>query len=80
MAPDKKTTSASTTTPPTYATWRDAAATDLVERHGIKANAREKTWRDWFIKGMTPTEAADRAAADYEATRPPVDRAGRRKR
>jgi hypothetical protein len=71
---------AASTTPPTYAAWKDVAAKDLVERHGLKVNIREKTWRASYIKGMTPVEAADRAAADYEAMRPPVDRAGRRKR
>jgi hypothetical protein len=68
------------TTPPTYAAWRAAVWKDLVERRGIKADIRAKAWRDWFIKGMTPSEAADRAAADYEGSRPLVDRAGRRKR
>ena len=52
----------------------------LVEGNGLRINVSEKAWRDWFIKGMTPVEAADRARADYDAMRPPVDRTGRRKR
>ena len=72
---------AKATTPPTYAAWRDAAATDLLERHGMKASVmRERTWRNLFIRNLSPSEAADRAAADYKATRPLVDRSGRRKR
>jgi hypothetical protein len=31
-----------TTTPPTYVAWKDAAAKDLVERHGLRINLREK--------------------------------------
>jgi hypothetical protein len=82
MSPSKKPLpdKAASTRPPTYAAWKDAAAKDLVERHGIKANVREKAWRDWFIKGKTPSEAADRVAADYEASRPLLDRRGRWKR
>jgi hypothetical protein len=49
-------------------------------RHGLRINVREKQWRDWFIRGMTPAVAADRARADHEATRPRIDRDGRRKR
>jgi len=79
MARDKK-QPASTPTPLTYPAWKEAAAKDLAERHGIRTNVREKQWRDWFIRGMTPAVAADRARADYDATRPLVDRAGRRKR
>jgi hypothetical protein len=45
-----------------------------------RINVREKTWRDWFIKGITSSEAADRAGADYEGSRPRVDRKGRWKR
>jgi hypothetical protein len=78
MAPDRK--PASTPPPPTYAAWKDAATKDLAERYGIRVNIREKQWRDWFIRGMTPAVAADRAAADYEGSRPRVDRKGRRKR
>jgi hypothetical protein len=78
MARDKK-QPATTPTPLTYPAWKEAAAKDLLERHGIKASVRGKKWRDWFIRGMTPAVAADRARADYDATRPLVDRAGRRK-
>jgi hypothetical protein len=78
MARDRK--PASTAPLPTYSAWKDAAAKDLAERHGLRINVREKQWRDWFIRGMTPAVAADRARADYEATRPLVDRDGRRKR
>ena len=69
-----------TTTPPIYTSWKDAAAKDLIERHGIRANVREKVWRNHYIRKLSPAEAADRAAADYNAARPLVDRTGRRKR
>jgi hypothetical protein len=78
MARDKK--PASTATPPTYGAWRDAAAKDLTERHGLRINVREKQWRDWYLRNMTPAEAADRAAADYGGSRPLVDRDERRRR
>jgi hypothetical protein len=68
MARDKKPSSTSTATPPTYTAWKEAAAKHLLERHGIRMNVREKHWRDWFIRGMTPSVAADRARADYEAS------------
>jgi hypothetical protein len=79
MARDRK-QPASTPTPLTYPAWKDAAAKDLVERHGLRINVLERQWREWFIRGMTPAVAADRARADYDASRPLVDRAGRRKR
>ena len=77
MASTTKRLTATPATPLTYSAWRDAAAKDLAERHGLRINVREKAWREWYIKGMTPTEAADRAAADYDARRPLVDRTGR---
>jgi hypothetical protein len=40
---DNKTASAST--PPSYATWKDPFAAELFELHGIKANVRERPWR-----------------------------------
>jgi hypothetical protein len=56
-------------------------ALELATRHGIKIiTVREKQWREAYIRRMTPTEAADRAASDYEANNRPIDRAGRRKR
>ena len=52
-----------------------------MKRHGIRDSAiRERAWRNLYIRKLSPGEAADRAAADYNATRPVVDRAGRRKR
>ena len=70
------TQAASTTTPLTYSAWKDAAAKDLLERHGIRTNVREKLWRD-----MTPAVAADRARADYDAQRARSDcKSGRPRR
>ena len=83
MAEMAKKTTPSTATPADpliYVAWKAAAALALARQHGIKTNVREKQWRDWFIKGMTPADTADRVAADYQATRPVVDRSGRRKR
>ena len=59
--------------PLTYVAWKAAAALQLARRHGI-TSVLEKQWRDWFSKGMTPADAADRVAAEYQAMRPPVDR------
>jgi hypothetical protein len=62
MARDRKPASASTT-PATYTAWKDAATKDLVERHGLRTNVREKAWRNWFIEGVTSAEAADHTTA-----------------
>ena len=51
-----------------------------MQRHGIRATIRERTWRNLHIRNLSPAEAADRAVADYDARRPLVDRTGRRKR
>ena len=57
--------------PPRRWNWSDDMASN---------NVREKQWREAYIRQMTPSQAADRAASDYSATRPLVDRSGRRKR
>jgi hypothetical protein len=81
MAKKTTTTSATPAEPPTYTAWKAAAALELTRRHGIKKIiVREKQWREAYIRRMTPTEAADRAAADYATSQRPVDRVGRRKR
>ena len=50
-----------------------------MQRHGdFRATIRERTWRNPYIRKLSSGEAADRAAADYEATSLPVDRTGRR--
>jgi hypothetical protein len=78
-APKKPpTASAKPATPLTYYAWRDAAEHELIERHGIRTNVRAKSWREWYIKNMTPSEATDRAAADHDTLSPPF--VGRRKR
>ena len=41
-------------------------AAALAER-GIRATSiRGRTWRDLYIRKLSPAEAADRAAADYK--------------
>jgi hypothetical protein len=85
MSPARKPRDASpektaTTTPLTYFAWRDAAMQELIERHDLRTHIPAKQWRNWFIRNMTPGEAADRAAADHEASRPLIDRKGRWKR
>ena len=81
MAKKTTTTSATPAEPLTYTAWKAAAALELARLHGIKKIiVREKQWREAYIRRLTPTEAANRAAADYEASQRPVDRTGRRKR
>ena len=67
-------------TPLTYDAWREAAAKDLVERHGPRITVREKQWREAVHSANDADRSRHRAAADYEASRRPVDRAGSRKR
>ena len=50
--------------PAAYAEWRQHVAA-LLERWGIWAGVlREKRWRDLFIAGATPEQAADRAEVE----------------
>jgi len=51
--------------PAAYAEWKRHVAA-LLERKGVWSGVlREKRWRDLFIAGITPEQAADRA--DVEA-------------
>ncbi len=57
---------ASTATPMPFSAWKNAVAAALAER-GIRATSiRGRTWRNLYIRKLSPAEAADRAAADYK--------------
>jgi hypothetical protein len=46
-----------------YATW-EAQAVAAFNQHDIVAPIAERTWRDAFIRGLTPSEAAECALVD----------------
>jgi hypothetical protein len=46
-----------------YGAWKIEAAADLATRHGVAPGSiPERLWRRLYIEGMTPQEAADKAA------------------
>jgi hypothetical protein len=50
---------------PTYASWKATAAVAL-GRQGIRPGVmREKEWRELFIRGKTPEDAARQAEMSY---------------
>jgi hypothetical protein len=63
---------------PSYAEWKARCAA-LLERQGILSGVmRERQWRQLFIRGATPENAADRAQVHYNNTRPPFERMRKR--
>jgi hypothetical protein len=55
------------------------AGAALAESHGMRAGSiREARWRNWFIQGRSPAEAAAQAATEYESTRPVIEQKRRR--
>jgi hypothetical protein len=51
--------------PPTYPEWFGAAVAILQEKHDAKPSAvRPRTWVNWYVQGMSPEEAAQRAATE----------------
>jgi len=64
--------------PATYAEWRQHVAA-LLERKGIWAEVRrERAWRNAFISGETPEQAADRAEVEARNTQTTFERQKRR--
>jgi len=53
--------------PPTsLADWRDRAEVELERRHGVKASTIPiSVWRQLFIQGRSPQEAAQQAVSAY---------------
>jgi hypothetical protein len=53
-----------------YATWKAEAAEELQGRHGLGATViAERIWRQFYVRKLTPREAADRAELVYRHTR-----------
>ena len=49
----------------TYKDWFADATAILQDKHGIRATAvRQRTWTNWYIRGISPEEAAKHAAAE----------------
>jgi hypothetical protein len=62
------------TTPPGYKTWKDRAVA-LLECQSIWTGImRERDWRQCFIRGETPEEAAEWARVLYHNSRPFIER------
>jgi len=57
-----------------YADWLKRVGA-LLERQGISPNVmRPRDWRDSFISGASPEQAAERAGVELHNTRPPFGR------
>jgi len=57
-----------------YGEWKARVAA-LLERQGISAGVLlERAWRNLFISGETPEQAADRAATEAHNARPSLGR------
>jgi hypothetical protein len=53
-----------------YPDWRAAAGKDLKNRHDIEATAiAERIWTQFYVRGLNPKEASDRAEMVYRTTR-----------
>jgi hypothetical protein len=56
---------------PPYATWKAEAAQELQRRYGLEATAiAERIWTQFYVRRLTPKEAADRAEMVYHRARP----------
>jgi len=54
-----------------YPAWKRAAGKVLKDRHDIDAAAvAERIWMQFFVRGLNPKEAAERAELVYRTTRP----------
>jgi hypothetical protein len=64
--------------PADYRRWRARAAA-MLERQRISAAVmRERDWRQLYIPGKSPEDAARQAETAYWNTRPPFERMGKR--
>jgi hypothetical protein len=64
--------------PADYSRWKSRAAA-LLERQRISAAVmRERDWRQLYIRGGSPKDAAPQAETLYWNTRPPIERMGKR--
>jgi hypothetical protein len=56
---------------PPYTSWKAEAAQELQLRHGLDAMAiAERIWMQFYVRRLTPKEAADRAEIVYHRARP----------
>jgi hypothetical protein len=60
--------------PADYRAWKAHAAA-LLERQGLPPGVmRERDWRQLYIRGRSPEDAAGQAETAYYNTRPPFER------
>jgi hypothetical protein len=53
-----------------YPTWKGTAGKELEDRHHIDATAiAERIWMQFYLRRLSPKEAADRAEMVYRSTR-----------
>jgi hypothetical protein len=54
-----------------YASWKAEAAQELQLRYGLEATAiAERIWTQFYVRRLTPKQAADRAEMVYDRARP----------
>lgn len=63
-----------------YPEWKSRAVGELDRVYLVKAQIPERVWRDLYVKGLEPTEAADRAKTWHYNQLPEKDRARMRQR
>ena len=62
-----------------FPVWKAEAVKALAELHERAAVAmRERDWRNLYVRGFSPGEAAAHAARDYNSTHRPAERTRRR--
>ena len=55
---------------PPYASWKAEAAQELQLRYGLEATAiAERIWTQFYVRRLTPKDAADRAEMVYDRAR-----------
>jgi putative SOS response-associated peptidase YedK len=58
--------------PPSFTVWKAEAVKALQQLHERAAvMMRERDWRNLYVRGLSPDEAASHAARDYAATHRP---------
>jgi hypothetical protein len=56
---------------PPYTSWKSEAAQELQLRHGLEPAAiAERIWTQFYVRRLTPQDAADRAEMVYRRARP----------
>jgi hypothetical protein len=77
--PTKQRTAKQTAKQADYKAWKWAAAVELVQRHNVRAGIiPERVWRQLYLKGRSPQDAADAAAVSAYSRQAAADRLRKR--